>query len=318
MTAICRQIGGFEILFEAEDPSLIPHLQAAQERFLVTPSASTRPNTHSRVCLKAAWTEEHIVPKGAQVFDSGSVWKLYDNGNPCFIFQSDKVGPWPYKCAIFDKDYKQGTVWLYKPYFKERWAADPLEYPLDEILMVQLLAQHGGIDVHAAGVVDSKSRGHLFLGMSGAGKSTMAGLWLSNNRGTVLSDDRMVIRKFDQKLHMYGTPWHGTQALAQARSAPLHALYFLRKDTRASTQRLSKTDFLARLYATSFLPFFDRQSVAKSLDFFEEIYARVPCYELGFAKNTNLVDYILSLDLDLGLDLGPPSRIEEVVSLNRP
>ena len=63
--------------------------------------------------------------------------------------------------------------------FGDRLPIYPLHYPLDELLMVHLLARGRGVEIHGSGIVDADGYGTLFAGQSGAGKTTMSRLWLS-------------------------------------------------------------------------------------------------------------------------------------------
>src|SRR5207237_1133299 len=74
-------------------------------------------------------------------------------------------------------------------------SVSPLEYPLDELLITNWLSCGRGVEVHACGLVDRESGGHLFLGHSGAGKSTTTLLWKKLRDVRVLSDDRIILRK---------------------------------------------------------------------------------------------------------------------------
>ena len=82
----------------------------------------------------------------------------------------------PYKTALFVPDFSRGHVCLHRPFFADAPSVDPLEYPLDELLVISLLGQGRGVEIHGCGVVDGSS-GYLFVGQSGAGKTTIARLW---------------------------------------------------------------------------------------------------------------------------------------------
>src|SRR5213078_1486031 len=106
--------------------------------------------------------------------------------------------------ATFDEAFTHGEIVLSH---ELEPGADPLAYPLDELLAVSILGQGGGVELHGCGlVVDAK--GFLFVGQSGAGKTTTARLWLSETSPTILSDDRIIVRDTENGLRMYGTPWH--------------------------------------------------------------------------------------------------------------
>jgi ABC-type cobalamin/Fe3+-siderophores transport system ATPase subunit len=74
-----------------------------------------------------------------------------------------------------------------------------LEYPLDELIFTNLLAQRNGVELHGCGVIDH-DQGLLFLGFSGAGKSTLARLWRRHLDATILSDDRGHAARNDHRL----------------------------------------------------------------------------------------------------------------------
>ncbi|MEL6548316.1 MAG: hypothetical protein AAFQ82_27080, partial [Myxococcota bacterium] len=65
----------------------------------------------------------------------------------------------------------------------------PFRYPLDSIALK--LMMNDGIVLHASSVVIDGGA-HVFVGMSGAGKTTIARLL--QGRGEILSDERVVIR----------------------------------------------------------------------------------------------------------------------------
>src|SRR5208282_3198627 len=122
--------------------------------------------------LSVDWAEEIPTPEGRPVFDSGGVWTLYRRGSDSeFIFRSPATGDAPYKAAILDDSFRHGRVLLSRHVFGRMPAVYPLEYPLDELLVIHRLAQGEGVEVHACGVVDERGRGLLFAGHSGAGKS---------------------------------------------------------------------------------------------------------------------------------------------------
>src|SRR6476660_9837409 len=73
--------------------------------------------------------------------------------------------------------------------------ADPLEYPLDELLIMHRLTQEKAIELHGSGIVRSNGEANLFIGHSGAGKSTTTRLWTAVEDVEVLSDDRIIVRR---------------------------------------------------------------------------------------------------------------------------
>jgi hypothetical protein len=59
------------------------------------------------------------------------------------------------------------------------------------------LTQEKAIELHGCGIVRTDGVGNLFVGHSGAGKSTTTRLWTSRQDVEVLSDDRIILRRDD-------------------------------------------------------------------------------------------------------------------------
>jgi hypothetical protein len=83
--------------------------------------------------------------------------------------------------------------------------ADPLSYPLDELLIMHRLTQEKAIELHSCGIVRPDGTGNLFVGHSGAGKSTTTRLWTEREDVEVLSDDRIIVRR-DEGVSVIETP----------------------------------------------------------------------------------------------------------------
>ena len=95
--------------------------------------------------------------------------------------------------------------------------------PIVEVCLLTRLAREGGLLLHSAGVL-SPTGGYIFTGASGTGKSTLSGFF--DTRGaSVLSDERMIIRKTGEAFVMHGTPWVGSGAYAKNESGPLTELF---------------------------------------------------------------------------------------------
>jgi hypothetical protein len=269
-----------------KDPSQKLKIDGASQKFITN-------HRTSHVTIKTCWNDHSKIEGGRKIFDSNSVWQLYQrNGTYLFSLKSPAFGPIPYKIAEVSKDFTRVKVALHRPYFNPDEPIYPLEYPLDELLLINLLALGRGVEVHACGVVDASGRGHLFVGQSGAGKTTMARLWEDAPGVTILSDDRIILRQIDKKLWMYGTPWHGEAMLASPDRPPLTRIYFLEKGNKNELVSLRDSLALGRLITCSFIPFYSQPGLAFTLGFFEEVVKAVPCYELRFVPDKRVVEFI--------------------------
>jgi hypothetical protein len=282
------RIADITVAVAARDADLVLRVDEATERFLVAPS-----NPDAAVTI--GWGDPGQGSLGEPVFDSGGVWKVYrDGARHRFTFSSPALGKLPYKQATFSADFTTGEVTLRRACFKDARGIVPLEYPLDELLLQGLLARGRGAEVHACGIADASGRGLLFVGQSGAGKTTTARLWEGERGISVLSDDRIILRRVGDRFVMFGTPWHGEALLAEPASAPLAGIFFLAHDAANALVPVHGAAAATRLFASGFPPFFDREGMGFTLAFFCDLAAEVPCHELRFTPDPRAVELVQS------------------------
>ena len=282
------RIADLTIALVGDDPELKLHVEGPTKKFLVE-------DAEPHVRVRAAWGDLCRENGDEKIFDSGGLWQLYHReGAYCFRFTSSAVGPLPYKVAWFNPGFTSGEVCLNRSYLDSHQPVYPLEYPLDELLILNLLAKGRGVEVHACGLVDSQGNGHLFLGQSGAGKTTMARLWQNVAGARILSDDRIILRRLGNRVWMYGTPWHGEAELAHPGRAPLTRIYFLRHGEKNELVPQREAEAAARLFACSFPHFYSPEALDFTLGFFEEVARAVPCYELSFLPDEWVVAFLQS------------------------
>jgi hypothetical protein len=232
------------------------------------------------------------------VFASGGLWGCYRHEDRLVFALApvDYEAP-PYRVVIMDADLREGDVFTRPlnealdgrstPYPAE---VAPFEYPLDELLMVNFLSRGRGVILHASGVGDA-GQGLLFVGVSGAGKSTLAELW-SKMPVTLLSDDRIIVRRKEGRLRMYGTPWHGDALISSPDSTPVERIYFIQHAPKNYVEELTPADATARLLVRCFPPFYDKAGMEFTLDFLGQIAQEMPCYELGFVPDAGIIDFV--------------------------
>ncbi len=284
------EISGVKIAL-ASSPEMALELDRTILPFVVRPA---RPD----VTIRSLWTALSAECVGRVIFDSGGLWKLYQqNDSYVFHFTSPVFGPIPYKAAVFDRDFRSGTVFLHRPYFDVAKPINPLQYPLDELLVLSLLSRCGDVAVHACGVVDADGNGYLFPGPSGAGKTTMARLWQRMPGAVVLNDERIIVRYWGGRFWMYGTPWHGEAEFAVAARAPLARVFFLHHDSGKTVRSVSGMEAALLLFSCIFPAFHDRQSLELTMQTLDRIVSAVPIAELGVVPDAEMVPYILSAPL---------------------
>lgn len=252
--------------------------------------------TDDDVCeveLQVSLVDVLASPAETPLFDSGGLWSLFaENGGYCMNFLRSFPGETPYKSAWFDKDFSRGRLELSRLFFNRRKAVYPLEYPLDELWMIHHLASGTGVEVHALGLVDDSGNGHLFLGHSGAGKSTSARLWQYQPGVHVLSDDRIILRRDGGQVWMHGTPWHGDAGIASPHAALLSHIYILEQWPSNELVAMPRSAATAEIFARSFVPRHSAQALDFTLQFIEQLAQELPCDIFRFVPQQSAVEVI--------------------------
>lgn len=293
-------VGGTIIEYVA-DESLLLKLSETHSGFIVKqgkPDISIKVHYDSLPDLRL---EEKLF----DVREKGGVWALYNSqGKFELTLTSPLSGPTPYRAAIFDADFTRGELYI-RPNASSRGQSspvkkgavelpcyDPTEYPLDEVIFVNLLSRGRGVDLHACGI-SLGNKGIIFSGVSGAGKSTIAELW-KKKEVDLLSDDRIVVRRIDGRLLMFGTPWHGDARVSLPRKVPLKAVYFLEQSKETWLFPLDVAESAFRLMVRCFPTYYSKQGMEYTLSFITELAQEIPCYELRFTPDERAIETVLS------------------------
>jgi hypothetical protein len=229
-----------------------------------------------------------------KLFESGATWRLFKpNKEYIFEFTSPVIGPQPYKQMRVDESFRCAEIILSQAALANFPQVSALEYPVCELLITNHLACHGlGIEVHGCGLIDSETGGHLFLGHSGAGKSTTARLWETFRAPKILSDDRIILRFHDGEVWMYGTPWHGEAAFALSGSAKLNRIHILQHGSENHFSELAPAKAVAEIFARSFPPFHSSAGVSRMVEFLNQVVNAVPCYQFNFLPDSSSIEAV--------------------------
>jgi hypothetical protein len=234
-----------------------------------------------------------LPPPGGLLFDSGAVWRAYDDAGGFRIdCWSDLFGDAPYKSALFDRELRGGRILVRRDAYLD--TMHPLDYPLDEVLIAHLLGRGRGVELHGCGIIDGEGRGQLFVGQSGAGKTTTARVWLSEAHYDIVSDDRVIVRFVDGEWRMFGTPWHGEAELSSPQSAPLAAIHLLVQAPRTELVSLPPAQAAAALFGCTFPPFYDAEALSFTLECLERIVRDLPVRTLRFLPDRSIIECVRS------------------------
>ena len=114
------------------------------------------------------------------------------------------------------------------------------------------LFELGGALLHSSGVVNQHDQAWLFVGHSGAGKSTISSL-ASRKGYPILSDDLNAILPVGDSLQVEKVPFSGTfrSGYSRGNKYPLESLYSIKDDTKHFLEPISNGNMLSLLLANS-------------------------------------------------------------------
>lgn len=244
----------------------------------------------AEISIEVSFGQVHDIKNLRDCFETGQSWSLFRDGDNYLLkFQREGSGE-PYMTARLSRDISQVELFCSGAFIDDEGRAEnPVHYPLDQILLMHYLVNHEGVIAHSAGM-SFNGNGYLFPGCSGAGKSTISRNLSGGDKATLLSDDRIIIRKESDTFMVYGTPWPGDAGIAVNRSAPLKGVFFLEKSSDNVIEQIDEAEALKRFMSVLSVPWYDRDSISDTLSLVSELISKVPLYVLQFKPGKEVVD----------------------------
>lgn len=270
-----------KISLHESSPEYLPFFQS---------SSSEREQIERSVTLEL----DHFPDLGSLpvIFDARN-WCLLRDGKTRYITRNAASSAW---IAAFDETFTDSTVFCNESMVTMTddnvVVENPMHYPLDQIILSNILARNRGILLHCAGL-EIHGKGCVFPGKSGAGKSTLSRQFLvGDTDGAVrlLSDDRVVVRDVADGRHAYGTPWPGDAGVSKNERAQLHGLFFITQGTDNRVVELSRNEALNRLLPIASIPWYDLDGLSQVLRYCETLVSDVPTFEFSFTPDQRAVD----------------------------
>lgn len=230
------------------------------------------------------------------VAEAESAWKLLDDGESRWFVSclelSEGVPVWAAKMSARCNHIE---IQFNAPVGEDlRRVPSPLLYPLDQLLMIHVLASRRGLIVHGTGI-KSGDNAVLLAGVSGAGKTTLAGILSERTDLKILSDDRVVIREHEGCFRAYGTPWPGDGGYALDESGELKRICFLMQGEVNELRPLESNRVFEKIMPVASIPWYDVDLMNSSISFVETLVRVVPGCDFVFRKDESVIKQVESL-----------------------
>lgn len=292
MKSYSLNIAGYNIRFESSDHG--PDLSPA-EKFRNFKTGLTGGGLHIKVhhgkqdlperarrIFHAPYVEEN---DGARIEHSPEFWSIWNSGDDLFIKSIFPLSSGQKKAVLkFSLDSPEWDLWI----DSEENAVDPLQYPLDALLLYYLTVIHNDIMIHASGV-DSNGSGYLFSGISGKGKTTMAHLWKESG-AKIIHDDRLILRKESDGYYMHNSPVYDNEVAMKCHP---DRIFIIEHGDENKLVRLNETNAVSRVLANCIQHNWGTETITRLLGSVSDLCSEIPVYKLFFRPDKDAIDYIL-------------------------
>jgi hypothetical protein len=212
---------------------------------------------------------------------------LQDNGNKNNFF----IDVYNQSILFLEKSagrVKRQFVLISKEYFKSKKVKIFYNISLSQFsllitrILQKLLPLHIGLMLHASSVI-YKEKAFLFLGVSGAGKSTVT--QLLKNKAEIFTDDTVILKKEKNHYYCYQAPIiEKNQCKKNKEGYPIKNFYFLKQSKKYKIEKINNKEKIINLLLKQL--FTERKYLPKQMPIILNMVKNLDSfYFLHFKKN---------------------------------
>jgi hypothetical protein len=180
-----------------------------------------------------------------------------------------------------DQEYKNATIFVYDEL--------ALKHALMNIYSSYIVYNNWGLLIHSSSAIEN-GKAHIFVGQSGAGKSTAARL---SQPRDLFSDEATVIRITSKEIEVFNSPFRSEIYTTGAKwCVTLASIQLLHQSLQNKRLVLSKGDAFIHLMDKIFYWSHDPEETKKIMGLLKMLVDRVSVYELYFKKDNTFWELI--------------------------
>ena len=196
------------------------------------------------------------------------------------------------------KDYKQVLCALNKEYSEFQLStrgtcSDEVFMELFMTAFYSYISLHDALLMHAS-AVSYENKSIVFTAPSGTGKTTQAELWAKHKGATILNGDKVFLKRENDGIHAWGSPWKGSSPYAENASAPLRAIVALEQAEENSIRKLEGFEVLEYVVPHVFFPSWDERCEQAVLTFLDQVLGETEVYLLKCRPDEGAVELLAS------------------------
>lgn len=199
--------------------------------------------------------------------ENGDVIRIFkDAKKDGFVYAYSKMLPFEEQVKIF---YLKGN----EEYF------DDMNNSFFHSGWEQILIWKNRMILHAS-LIDTAYGGILFSGVSGAGKTTQAELWMKWEKARQINGDRPILYRSDKEWLGCGSPYAGSSECYINECIPIRAIILLEQGNQTSLQKVNITEAVKKIYANSTVYTWNGEYVERLLNLIMMLVQEIPVYRL--------------------------------------
>lgn len=285
-------IAGYNIRLEssADGPDLVPS-QRFRRNIVRNTDYDVRIKVHHGSIKPDEEAERLFVApyiveiQGYKIKRSENFWSVYNQNGDLLLITNFPDSVSGKKATLkFSLTHREWDLWIENAGDE----TDPLEYPLDGLILYYLTAINADIMIHASGVYYD-GHGYLFSGVSGKGKTTMAMLW-DNIGAQVIHDDRLILRKIDGLYRMFNTPVYKNDV---PRNTPIDRIFLIEHGDENKITPIREASSVSQVIANCIQHNYSSDMIARFLGSVSLMCSKIPVATLSFKPDRSIIEYIL-------------------------